>query len=196
MKIASIFTKNAKPKSIPFLLLIGFMIASTLACDVLSNITDQYYGDDPCYRDGNSLRYTGAFLPRSDGWVRVTNTVTLQFNTNCEEVFGYADLVEQFTGVDNVETSTARISFKGTYNHQTLEFEGTVYVDLDVTCTGNCGDPYSFDYPANWNGTHNTGDQTIAGWLDGYGDFKQDQSAVIDGLEYREVPYLDIWPEE
>ncbi len=188
-------TKNsAKPKSILLLLFMVMLITSTLACDVINNLTDQFMGDDPCYRDGNSLSYTGAFLPRSDAWVRLTNTVTLQFNTNCPDVFGYADLVEQLTGVDNVETSTARISFKGTYNHQTLEFEGTVYVDLDVTCVGECGEPYSFDYPANWNGTHNTAEGTITGWLDGYGDFKLDTSTVIDGLSYQDVPGLDIWP--
>lgn len=184
----------ARSKSIMALLFIVILITSTFACDVINNVSDQFFEDDPCYRDGNSLRYTGAFLPRSDAWVRLTNTVTLQFNTNCPDVFGYADLVEQLTGVDNVETSTAHISFKGTYNPQTLKFEGTVYVDLDVTCAGECGEPYSFDYPASWNGTHNTGEGTITGWLDGYGDFKLDTSTAIDGLSYRDVPGLDIWP--
>jgi len=81
----------------------------------------------------------------------------LQFNTNCEDVYG--EIVEQLSSFDRVETGTARISFK-----------------------------------ANWNGTHNTADPTITGWLDGYDDFKLDQVTVIDGISYRDIPGLDIWP--
>jgi len=154
--------------------------------------------EDPCWLDGDSLKYTGGFVPRpGNPWVDVTNTILLQFNTNCTDVYGYSDLIQRNSSIDRTETGTSRISFKGTYNPKIGKFEGTVYVDYDLICQGDCGEgytPYSFDYPAVWNGSLDATNGTVTGWIDGIGDFKLDVRILLHGPDYKEVPGLDVWP--
>lgn len=144
------------------------------------------------------FRYSGGFVPRpGNPWVYTTNSVFLQLNTNCTDVYGYADLVEVNSSNDRTETGVHRISFKGSLNLTTKKFEGTVYVDYDLTCQGSCEGyaPYSFNYPAVWNGQYDQASSNVTGWIDGYGDFKLDLHSDITPEEiYKNVPGLEIWP--
>jgi hypothetical protein len=73
-------------------------------------------------------------------------------------------------------------------------FEGSVYVDYDLTCAGECAGyvPYSYDYPARWTGQWS--DFTINGWVDGLGDFRCDRASDITRQDFRQVEGLEIWP--
>lgn len=153
-----------------------------------------------CWEDGSSIKLEGQFITPIEGWERTTNTIILQYNTNCPDVYGYGEAVLVQEDFDFTLTATSLISFKGTYDDPSHSFEGTVYVDHDTVCQGNCSAdwPYSFDYPAAWKGevTYKVNSISLAGWLDGYGDFKLDQYTYLEDDTYKIIPGLDIWPKE
>jgi hypothetical protein len=152
-----------------------------------------------CWEDGSSLKLEGKFITPIEGWERTTNKITIQFNTNCPDVYGYGETLSFQEDFDYTLTATSLISFKGTYDDMSHSFKGTVYVDHDTVCEGNCSAdwPYSFDYPAVWNGkgTYMKDSIILTGWLDGYGDFKLDKHTYLEEDTYKIVPGLDIWPE-
>jgi hypothetical protein len=185
-------------------LLIGGFMVLMLACNVTQAEKKVRTDVDPCVKQGISWRVDGEFLPLADNpWQRTTRTLFLQFNSACDDVYGYGDIVSTLVSSDRTETITQRISFKGGYATGKLTFDGTVYVDMDQTCQGDCEGfpPYSFDYPANWNARLNPGGDpysfTITGWIDGFGDFLLNKPHMLSAAEdkdFRDVPGLEIWP--
>jgi len=190
-------------RSSAILLMLSLVLISVTACEAVIPEAERVLGLRRCYEDGDSWRYSGAFLPRPDNPVTwTTNSILLQFNTNCEDVFGYGELVERWGDPvsGQTEISTAPMSFKGSrrgsLDYSTMQFAGTVYVDYDLTCESACEgyEPYAFDYPATWTGAHEMGSSSVTGWLDGYGDFLLDKAEWIARPSYQEVPGLEIWP--
>ena len=135
--------------------------------------------EDPCQVGGSRVRASGAFLAVPQGWEPVTNSVALEFDTACPDVDGSGERVDICTDSVTGETSTATslITFEGRYDPQAGTFNGTVWVEYDTT-GGGCVEPYSFDYPATWNGTYTA--DAVTGWLDGFGDFRLDDIVVTE----------------
>ena len=110
-------------RSTACLLSLGLVMTSVTACSDLRVWVRGAVGDFgspdrdvPCEWMGDAFKYTGSFLPRPDDpWIPTTNSVLLQYDRACTDVFGYG---EYFARLDDpsggrTEVSTARISFKG-----------------------------------------------------------------------------------
>jgi hypothetical protein len=200
-------TTTRLQRSTACLLLFGLVMTSVTACSDLRVLVRGAVGDwewpdrdVPCEWKGDAFKLTGSFLPSPDNpWTPTTNSVLLQYDRACTDVFGYG---EYFTRLEDevsgrTDISTARISFKGSRaDLDSARFEGTVYVDYDLTCEGACdgSEPYAFEYPATWWAEIAPRGETTRGWLDGYGDFLLDERDQIDAGSYRDVPGLEIWP--
>jgi hypothetical protein len=193
-------------RSTACLLPLGLVMTSVTACSELRVLVKGAVGDwdrpdrdVPCEWLGDAFRLSGSFLQVPQNWTPTTNAILLQYDRACTDVVGYGEL---FARLDDpiggrTDISTARISFKGSREDlDSARFEGTVYVDYDLKCEGDCdgSEPYAFDYPATWWAEIGSEGETTRGWLDGYGDFLLDERVQIDAGSYREVPGLEIWP--
>jgi hypothetical protein len=125
--------------------------------------------------EGVEVTAVGWFVgPLPQGWERVTNSITLRFNTagGPGSVSGDSERVDRKVDPTDWTVETQHIQFSGSYSPDTRQLSGTVHVtgtNVDYQ-EGQILSEYPLDYPAVWSATWDGA--TVTGSVDGMGPFE------------------------